>query len=79
MGFKTFMIGKGAEWLVSLVLKKADVAPYAVEWAKAVDKALDKQLGDKSSEKVQDSLVVWINKLVNSFTQELQVERRGKQ
>jgi len=57
--------------IVKAALAKADVKPYAVLGATVTDKYLDKYLGEKTSEEIQNEVVGWIQSTVNAFSDEL--------
>ena len=73
---KEWAINLVVKKLVKLALKKADVAPYAIQAAKAADKYLDKYLGETASEDVQNQVIVWLEGLVDSFTAELKSDQK---
>ena len=73
---KEWITGFIVKKLVKLALKKADMQPYAIKGAEVADKYLDKYLGEKNSEDVQNQVIIWIDGLVTSFTTELQKDQK---
>ncbi len=65
---KKMVIGFSAVKLAKAVKKKIDVSEYAIIAADAVDTYLDKTLGKKSSEKIQDEICIWLKEGVDIFT-----------
>ena len=68
---KEWFIAFVAVKLVKAIIKNADVSTYAIVGADAVDKYLDKYLGEKPSEVVQTDISVWLNETVDAFVTEL--------
>ena len=68
---KQWCIGFVAIKLVKAAINKADVADYAITAADAVDKYLDKTLGEKRSEEIQVQISKWLKKTVKVFTDKL--------
>lgn len=69
--FKQWIIGKIAIKVAKLAISKADIKPYAITAATAVDKYLDKALGNKVSERIQNLIVDWLQGVTNAFSEEL--------
>ena len=57
--------------IIKLAMDKADVTVYVESAADAVDAYLDKNIGEATSENIQDAVVTWINTTVNAFTEKL--------
>jgi len=68
---KKWLIGLIVKRIIKLAQEKADVTPYVEAAADAVDSYLDKNIGETTSEQIQDAVVVWINKTVKAFTEKL--------
>jgi len=69
--FKSWLIGFVAVKLVKAAIARADVSEYAVTAADAADKYLDKRMGEKPSQAVQDEISTWLEKTVGAFTDRL--------
>ena len=57
--------------IIKMAVTKADTTSYIEIAADVVDKSLDKMIGEKSSEILQDTLVEWLNINVKAFTKRL--------
>jgi hypothetical protein len=57
--------------VIKLAIKKADITPYVIDAADAVDEYMDKKLGQQTSQQVQDAITDWINKTVLALTDRL--------